>query len=62
MLTPSSNNVFTEIVGDGAGEFDWGRQFYFGQNVYLGLEGTESSLSAFTGRIESGGSNQLTYG
>jgi cell division protein FtsI/penicillin-binding protein 2 len=45
-LTASSNNVFAEIGGDGAGEFDWGLPFYFGRNVYVGLEGTESSLGS----------------
>ena len=45
-LIASSNNVFAEIGGDGAGEFDWGLPFYFGRNVYMGLEGTESSLGS----------------
>jgi hypothetical protein len=45
-LTTSSNNAFAEIGGDGAGEFDWGLPFYFGRNVYVGLEGTESSLGS----------------
>jgi len=45
-LTTSSNSVFAEIGGDGAGEFDWGLPFYFGRNVYMGLEGTESSLGS----------------
>jgi len=46
MLIASSNNVFAEIGGDGAGDFDWGLPFYFGRNVYIGLEGTESSLGS----------------
>ena len=46
MLTASSNNVFAEIGGDAAGEFDWGLPFYFGRNVFFGLEGTESSLGS----------------
>ena len=45
-LTTSSNNVFAEIGGDGVGEFDWGLPFYFGRNVYIGLEGTGSSLGS----------------
>jgi len=45
-LTTSPNNVFAEIGGDGAGEFDWGLPFYFGRNVYIGLEGRESSLGS----------------
>ncbi len=45
-LIASSNNVFAEIGGDGTGEFDWGLPFYFGRDVYMGLEGTESSLGS----------------
>jgi len=45
-LVASSNNVFPEIGGDGTGDFDWGLPFYFGRNVYMGIEGTESSLGS----------------
>jgi hypothetical protein len=47
-LTASSNNVFTEIGGEAAGDFDWGLPFYFGRTVYIGLEGMESSLGSGT--------------
>jgi hypothetical protein len=43
-LSASSNNVFAEIGGSGAGDFDWGLPFYFGRNVYMGIEGSKSSL------------------
>jgi len=46
MLTASSNNVFAEIGGHGASEFDWGLPFYFGRNIYMGLDGRESSLGS----------------
>jgi hypothetical protein len=43
-LMASPNNVFAEIGGNVAGNFDWGLPFYFGRNVFIGLEGMESSL------------------
>ena len=45
-LTSSSNNVFSEIGGSEFSGFDWGLPFHFGRNVYIGLEGTESSLGS----------------
>jgi hypothetical protein len=45
-LVSSSNNVFAEIGGEGAGDFDWGLPFYFGRNVYTGFEGMGSSLGS----------------
>jgi hypothetical protein len=42
----SSNNVFSDIGGtqvEGFG-FAWGLPFLFGRNVYVGIEGTTSSL------------------
>lgn len=45
-LISSSNNVFAEIGGDQFGEFAWGLPFYFGLNVYEGLEGKGSSLGS----------------
>lgn len=45
-LIKSSNKVFAEIGGDQLGEFDWGLPFYFGRNVYMGLEGKASSLGS----------------
>lgn len=43
-LISSSNNVFSDIGGDNVGEFDWGLPFYLGRDVYLGIDGTASSL------------------
>jgi hypothetical protein len=43
-LVSSSNNVFSDIGGDNVGEFDWGLPFYLGREVYLGIDGTASSL------------------
>jgi hypothetical protein len=49
-LAESSNAVFVEVGGntnDGGKSFDWGLPFYFGRNVYIGLENTwASSLGA----------------
>ena len=45
-LTGSSNNVFSEIGGNSTGGFDWGIPFYFGREVYLGVEGKSSSLGS----------------
>lgn len=46
ILSASSNNVFVEIGGDDPSEFDWGLPFYFGRNIYVGLEGRDSSLGS----------------
>ncbi len=43
-LTSSSNNVFADIGGNEVGEFDWGLPFFFGRDIYIGLEGGASSL------------------
>ena len=43
-LINSSNNVFDDIGGSTPGEFDWGLPFFFGRNVYVGLEGKGTSL------------------
>jgi len=43
-LVNSSNNVFNDIGGDVPGAFDWGLPFFFGRDVYVGLEGKQSSL------------------
>ncbi len=42
-ITNSSNNVFSDIGGNGIGDFDWGLPFFFGRNVYIGFE-IKSSL------------------
>lgn len=43
-LVASSNNVFADIGGNFAGDFDWGLPFHFGRNIYIGIEGKASSL------------------
>lgn len=47
-IISSSNNVFSDIGGDSLGplSFDWGLPFYFGRNVYMGIEGKSSSLGS----------------
>ena len=43
-LLSSSNNVFADIGGNEAGGFDWGIPFFFGRDIYMGFEGSASSL------------------
>jgi len=43
-LFNSGNNVFSDIGGYQAGGFDWGLPFFFGRNVFIGFDGTSSSL------------------
>ena len=43
-LVNSSNNVFTNIGGKSLVDFEWGLPFFFGRNVYVGLEGKKSIL------------------
>ncbi len=43
-LANSSNMVFSNIGGNAPGPFDWGLPFYFGRDVYVGIEGKGSSL------------------
>jgi hypothetical protein len=44
-LLSSSNNVFSDLAGPGPDSwFDWGLPFFLGRNVYIGIEGTTSSL------------------
>ncbi len=46
-LTNSSNMVFSDIGVDSGGlGFDWGLPFFFGKNVFIGIEGTTSTLGA----------------
>ncbi len=45
-LLNSSNNVFSDIGGNGVGQFDWGLPFFFGRDVYYGFEGSTSSLGS----------------
>jgi Protein of unknown function (DUF3443)/Bacterial Ig-like domain (group 2) len=42
-LISTSNKVFSEVGGSGIGGFDWGLPFFFGRNVFIGIEGTSSS-------------------
>jgi hypothetical protein len=42
-LISSPNYVFSNIGGNNA-VFDWGLPFHFGRTVYVGIEGTGSSL------------------
>jgi len=47
LFNSPSNMVFGELGGTMSGlsqSFDWGLPFYFGRNVYLGIENTRSSL------------------
>jgi Protein of unknown function (DUF3443) len=44
-LASSSNNVFSDLAGPGPDSwFDWGLPFFLGRNVYIGIEGTTSTL------------------
>ncbi len=45
ILTSSSNMVFSNIGGSSPpGLFDWGLPFYFGRNIFVGIQNTSSSL------------------
>jgi hypothetical protein len=43
-LLRSGNRVFNDIGGDSPGGFDWGLPFFFGRNVFVGIEGRSSPL------------------
>jgi hypothetical protein len=43
-LFDTSYNIFSELGGYTQGEFDWGLPFFFGRNVFVGIEGNKSSL------------------
>ena len=43
-LISSSGNVFSDIGGEQTGEFDWGLPFHFGRDIFVGFEGSSSSL------------------
>ena len=43
-LVSSSNNVFDDIGGKTTGLFDWGLPFFLGRDVFVGFEGSPSSL------------------
>jgi hypothetical protein len=40
----SLNNVFSDIGGATPEFFDWGLPFFFGRNVYVGIDGKRSAL------------------
>ncbi len=43
-LTGTVNNVFSDIGASLPAMFDWGLPFYFGRNVFVGIEGQGSGL------------------
>ena len=43
-LSYSPNNVFPDIGGPNVDQFDWGLPFFFGRDVYVGLDSSVSSL------------------
>jgi hypothetical protein len=43
-LINSTNNVFSNLGGSAPGLFDWGLPFYFGRNIYVGIEGKASGI------------------
>jgi hypothetical protein len=43
-LFSTSNLVFGDLGGKAANSFDWGLPFFFGRNVFVGINGTSSSL------------------
>ena len=45
-LFSSSNNVLPELGGSMSGGFDWGLPFFLGRSVYVGIDGTSSSLGS----------------
>ena len=42
-LFASPNAAFDDLGGDNPGSFDWGMPFFFGRNVFIGIEGQSSS-------------------
>lgn len=45
-LVNSGNSAFADLGGDSFGGFDWGLPFYFGRNVFAGIQGKRSSLGS----------------
>ena len=43
-LFSSGKHAFNDLGGSGGSIFDWGLPFYFGRNVYLGIDGRSSTL------------------
>lgn len=44
LTTNLSNKVFSNNGGSLSNLFDWGLPFYFGRNIFVGIEGTTSSV------------------
>ncbi|MDD2540486.1 MAG: DUF3443 family protein [Desulfuromonadaceae bacterium] len=46
-LVSTGSRVFSEVGGSsGGGGFDWGLPFFFGRNVFIGIQNTNSSLGS----------------
>jgi hypothetical protein len=43
-LFNTGNGVLGELGGSGVNSFDWGLPFFFGRSVFIGINGTSSSL------------------
>jgi hypothetical protein len=43
-LFSTSNQVFGDLGGGAVNSFDWGLPFFFGRSVFIGINGTSSSL------------------
>jgi hypothetical protein len=46
LFSISSNHVFAELGGPSPSGFDWGLPFFYGRNVFFGIEGKSSSLGS----------------
>lgn len=44
IFSSTNNNVFLEVGGPSTFGFDWGLPFFFGRNVFVGINGRSSSL------------------
>jgi hypothetical protein len=46
LVINSSNNVFADVGGNWTSGFDWGLPFFLGRDVFVGFEGSSSSLGS----------------